>query len=123
MIVITGATGRLGRLGIHALLRTEPASSIVAALRSLDKAEDPAALGVLVRQANHRQPASLKSAFAGADKLLLISSGEVGQRVPQHRTMIDAASRAGLKLLAYTSMLHADTSPLKLAEEHRKPRP
>ena len=119
MIVITGASGQLGRLVIETLLHTLPASEIVAAVRTPAKVSDLAARGVQVRQADYTQPATLDAAFQGADKLLLISSSEVGQRVPQHRAVIDAAQRAGVKLLAYTSLLHADVSPLGLAAEHQ----
>lgn len=119
MIVITGASGQLGRLVIEALLQKLPASEIVAAVRTPAKVSDLAARGVQVRQADYTQPATLDAAFKGADKLLLISSSEVGQRVPQHRAVIDAAQRAGVKLLAYTSLLHADVSPLGLAAEHQ----
>ena len=118
MIVVTGATGQLGRLVIDALLETVPASSIVAAVRSPEKAADLAARGVVVRQADYTQAETLDSALAGAEKLLLISSSEIGQRVPQHRAVIEAAKRAGIKLIAYTSILRADTSPLGLATEH-----
>ncbi|WP_218509018.1 SDR family oxidoreductase [Variovorax sp. dw_308] len=118
MIVITGATGQLGRLVIRALLRTVPASDIVAAVRSPDKAKDLAALGVAVRQADYTKPDTLRTAFAGADRLLLISSSELGQRASQHRAAIDAAKDAGVKFIAYTSILRADTSPLSVAVEH-----
>ena len=120
MIVITGATGQLGRLVIQALLRTVPASEIVAAVRTPEKAGDLAALGVQVRKADYAQPDTLATAFAGADKVLLISSSEVGQRAPQHEAVIKAAKQAGVKLIAYTSILHAATSPLGLAGEHRE---
>jgi len=119
MIVVTGATGQLGRLVIQALLAKVPASHIVAAVRQPERAADLAALGVQVRQADYTQPATLDAAFAGAEKVLLISSSEVGQRAPQHRNVIEAAQRAGVALLAYTSVLHADTSPLGLAAEHQ----
>lgn len=120
MIVVTGASGQLGRLVIDRLLQTIPAPEIVAAVRSPDKAADLAAKGVQVRQADYAQPATLEGAFAGAKKVLLISSSEVGQRFAQHQAVIDAAKRAGVELLAYTSVLHADTSLLGLAEEHRQ---
>lgn len=120
MIVVTGATGQLGRLVIQNLLRTLPAGQIVALARDPAKAADVAALGVQVRRADYTQPATLDAALAGAQKLLLISSNEVGQRVAQHRTVIDAAVRAGVALVAYTSLLHADTSPLGLALEHKE---
>lgn len=120
MIVITGASGQLGRLVIAQLLETVPASRLVAAVRDPAKVADLAAKGVQVRQADYSQPATLDRAFEGAEKVLLISSSEVGQRVTQHQAVIEAAKRAGVKLLAYTSVLHADTSALGLAEEHRQ---
>jgi NAD(P)H dehydrogenase (quinone) len=120
MIIVTGATGQLGRLVIASLLKTVPAAQIVAAVRDVAKAADLAALGVQVRRADYSDPASLDAAFAGAGKVLLISSSELGQRVAQHRNVIAAAVRAKAGLLAYTSVLHADTSALGLAEEHRQ---
>ncbi|HWW07304.1 SDR family oxidoreductase [Collimonas sp.] len=120
MIVVTGATGQLGRLVIQNLLRTEPASSIVAVVRDPAKAADLSILGVQVRQADYTQPASLKTALAGADKLLLISSSELGQRASHHRAVIDAAIYCEVKLIGYTSVLHANTSPLGLADEHNQ---
>jgi len=119
MIVITGATGQLGRLVITELLKTHPAAELVAAVRSPEKAQDLAALGVTLRQADYNLPATLDAAFQGAEKVLLISSNELGRRVEQHRAAIAAAKRANVKLLAYTSLLHADTSPLGLGAEHR----
>lgn len=118
MIVITGATGQLGRLVLDALLRTEAPSSLVAAVRDPAKAADLAARGVQVRRADYNQPDTLDEALAGATKLLLISSSEVGRRVAQHGHVIDAAVRAGVRLVGYTSLLHADRSPLGLAKEH-----
>jgi len=120
MIVITGATGQLGRLVIAALLRRGVAANhIVAAVRSPQNATDLAGQGVIVRRADYTEPARLDSAFAGAEKVLLISGNQVGQRVPQHQAVIDAAKRAGVALLAYTSLVHATQSPLALAAEHR----
>lgn len=120
MIVVTGATGQLGRLVIGSLLKKVPAADLVAAVRNVEKAKDLAALGIQVRQADYNQPSSWDAAVQGADKVLLISSSEIGQRTHQHRVVIDAAKRAGVKLLAYTSVLHADTSSLGLAGEHRE---
>ena len=120
MIAITGATGQLGRLVVQELLRTVPAAQIVAAVRTPAKAQDLATLGIQVRQADYTQPATLQAAFAGVDKLLLISSSEVGQRFAQHSAVIDAAKAAGVKLIAYTSILRADTSALGLAAEHKQ---
>ena len=120
MIVVTGASGQLGRLVIEALLKKLPAGEIVAAVRDPEKVADLAARGVQIRPADYDQPASLVAAFKGADKLLLISANEIGRRVPQHRAVIDAAKTAGVGLLAYTSILHADMSPLPLAAEHNE---
>ncbi|MCV6589632.1 MAG: SDR family oxidoreductase [Marinobacterium sp.] len=119
MIGITGANGQLGRLVIKALLNTVPANEIVAAVRNPESADNLKALGVQVRKADYSQPDTLTTAFDGVSKLLLISSSEVGQRVPQHRAVIDAAKAAGVKLLAYTSILNADSSPMILAQEHK----
>ncbi len=119
MIAITGATGHLGRLVIAELLKTVPASGIRALVRSPDKAKDLEKLGVGIRKGDYDQPASLNAAFAGADKVLLISGNEVGRRVAQHRAVIDAAKAAGVGLIGYTSVLHADTSPLALRVEHQ----
>ncbi len=119
MIAITGASGQLGRLVIAELLATVPAAQIVALVRTPSKVADLAAQGVVVRQADYNEPAALQAALQGVDKLLLISSSEIGQRAAQHGHVIEAAQGAGVKLLAYTSVLHADRSPLGLAEEHR----
>ena len=119
MIAITGATGQLGRLVIQTLLKSVPAGEIVAAVRNTQKANDLAALGIQVRHADYDQADTLVKAFQGADKLLLISASEIGRRLPQHRAAIDAAKKAGVGLLAYTSILRADTSPLPLAAEHK----
>ncbi|MEK6289814.1 MAG: SDR family oxidoreductase [Paraburkholderia tropica] len=120
MYAITGASGQLGRLVIEALLQTVPANRIVAAVRNPAKARDLEERGVLVREADYKRPETLTTAFVGVDKLLLISSTEVTGRLPLHRAVIDAAGRAGVSLLAYTSMLRADTSPARLAIEHRQ---
>jgi len=119
MIAITGATGQLGRLVIQTLLKSVPASEIVAAVRNPKKANDLAALGIQVRHADYDQADTLLKAFQGADKLLLISASEIGRRLPQHRAVIDAAKKAGVGQLVYTSILHADHSPLPLAAEHK----
>ncbi|WP_394516866.1 SDR family oxidoreductase [Pantoea sp. SGAir0175] len=119
MIAITGATGQLGRLVINALLKKVPASEIIAVVRSPEKAQDLQALGVALRTADYNQPQTLQGAFAGVQKVLQISSSEVGQREAQHRAVIDAAKAAGVSFIAYTSLLHADTSPLGLGVEHR----
>lgn len=119
MIAVTGATGQLGRLVIEQLLNKIPAHEVVAAVRSPAKAEVLKQAGVAVRLADYNQPETLTAAFAGVDRLLLISSSEVGQRSAQHQAVIDAAKSAGVKLIAYTSLLNLDSSPLLLAHEHR----
>ncbi|EMA4138432.1 SDR family oxidoreductase [Cronobacter turicensis] len=118
MIAITGATGHLGQRVIDTLLNTVAAQEIVAIVRNPAKAAALSAKGVQVRAADYNDVAALTAALAGVEKLLLISSSEVGQRAPQHRNVIDAAKTAGVKLIAYTSLLHADRSPLGLADEH-----
>lgn len=120
MIAVTGATGHLGRLVISDLLERGVApGEIVALVRSPEKAHDLAGRGVQVRRADYTQPDALKEALQGVDKLLLISSSEVGQRASQHRNVVDAARGAGVGLIVYTSILNADTGGMKLAEEHR----
>ncbi len=115
-LAITGATGQLGRLVIEKLKARVPASEIVALARGPAKAAD---LGVPVRAADYAQPETLAAALAGVDTLLLISGSEVGQRLVQHRNVIEAAKAAGVRRIAYTSILRADTSALLLAEEHK----
>jgi NAD(P)H dehydrogenase (quinone) len=119
MIAVTGATGKLGGLVVEQLLTRVPAADVVALVRDPKKAQGLAARGVHVRQADYERPETLGPALAGVDKLLLISSNEVGKRAKQHAAVIDAAKRAKLELLAYTSILRADSSGLLLANEHR----
>ncbi|MEX5384001.1 SDR family oxidoreductase [Cronobacter muytjensii] len=118
MIAITGATGQLGQRVINTLLKTVAAQNIVAVVRNPAKAAALAEQGVQVRAADYSDVAALTCALQGVEKLLLISSSEVGQRVAQHRNVIEAAKAAGVQLIAYTSLLHADRSPLGLANEH-----
>lgn len=119
MIIVTAASGQLGRLVIAELLKRVPAENIVAAVRDPARAVDLADQGVLVRHADYNDPVTLDAALEGATKVLLISSNDLGNRVSQHRNVIDAAARAKVGLLAYTSVLHADSSTLSLAGEHR----
>ncbi|MFM2480296.1 SDR family oxidoreductase [Celerinatantimonas sp. YJH-8] len=118
MIAITGATGQLGQFVIKHLLKRTSAHNIVALARNVDKAAAFTAQGIEVRQADYTQPQTLVTALQGVTKLLLISSSEVGKRAIQHKNVIDAAKEAGVELIAYTSLLKADSSPLALAEEH-----
>ena len=118
-IVVTGATGHLGRLIVESLLRRGvPAGEIVAVGRDLSKIADLGARGVVVRPADYDGPDSLRSAFAGAEKLMFVSGSEVGRRVAQHRNVIAAAKAAGVGLVVYTSIPKADTAGMRLAEEH-----
>lgn len=114
-IAITGATGHLGRLVVEKLKSKVATDQIIALVRTPEKAAD---LGVAAREANYSNPQTLESALQGVDSVLLISSSEVGQRAEQHRNVIAAAKQNGVKHIVYTSLLHADTSPLSLAEEH-----
>lgn len=119
-IVVTGATGHLGRLAVESLLRRGvPADRLVATGRRVETLADLRERGVTVHRADYDDPASLAEAFAGAEKLLLVSGSEAGRRIPQHRNAVDAARAAGVRLVAYTSITRADSSSLRLAEEHR----
>ena len=118
-IAVTGATGQLGRLVVQELLQSQAATGIVAVVRSADKAADLAAQGVEVRVATYDDPVALAAAFAGVDKLLLISGNEVGRRIPQHQNVIDAAKAAGVRHVFYTSAPKATTTSLILAPEHK----
>lgn len=120
MIVVTGASGQLGRLVVKALLRSTSASQVIAMVRNRDKAGELAAAGVEVRQADYDHPETLDAALKGAQKVLLISGTAVGRRVPQHRAVIEAARKAKVQLFAYTSVLRAPTTPLAVGPEHRE---
>ncbi|MFB9690802.1 SDR family oxidoreductase [Amycolatopsis plumensis] len=119
MIVVTGATGHLGKLVVEGLLEKLPADQVVAAVRSPEKAADLAERGVEVRRADYTDSDSLVAALKGADKVLLVSSSEVGQRAAQHQAVVEAAKQAGVRHLVYTSAPQATTSKLVLAPEHK----
>ena len=114
-IAVTGASGQLGRLVIERLRAKVQAGDIVALVRTPSKATD---LGVEVREADYTRPGTLDKALAGIDTLLMISGSEVGQRLVQHRNVIEAAKKAGVRRVVYTSVLHAELSTLSLAPEH-----
>ena len=118
MIVVTGATGQLGRLVVEGLLEQVPADQVAVVVRSPEKAADLAARGVEVRTADYARPETLDGAFSAGDKVLLISGSEVGRRIDQHQAVIDAAAKAGVALLAYTSVLGGDLATFRLADEH-----
>lgn len=117
MIAVTGATGQLGSLIIEHLVARGAASDLVALARNPGKGAD---LGVPVRLFDYSRPETLAPALEGIDTLLLVSGSEVGQRAAQHANVIAAAKQAGVGHIVYTSLLHADTSPISLAEEHRQ---
>lgn len=119
-IVVTGATGQLGRLIIESLLgRGVPADQVVAVGRDIDRLADLAGRGVVTVRADYDDPESLQAAFAGADKLMFVSGSEVGRRVVQHGNVVTAAKQAGVGLIVYTSIAKADSSSLVLAAEHK----
>lgn len=120
MIVITGASGQLGRLVVAALLeRGVRPATLVAAMRNRAQGADLAERGVQVREADYDRPDTLDAAFAGAERVLLVSSSEMGRRQAQHQAVIDAALRQRVGQLVYTSLLHAGHSPLALvAADH-----
>jgi NAD(P)H dehydrogenase (quinone) len=123
MIVVTGATGKLGRLVIEGLLLRVPAAEITAVVRDPGKAADFAERGVNVRRADYEEPDSLDTAIAGPDRVLLISSNNFQRSVAQHAAVIDAVKRAGVALLAYTSLWHADMTTALPAAPHRETEP
>ncbi|MFF4747267.1 NAD(P)H-binding protein [Streptomyces chengbuensis] len=119
-IVVTGATGRLGRLVVERLLETGvPAAGIAAVVRDKEKAADLAARGVELRLADYDDPATLTGVFRAGDRVLLVSGNEVGRRVPQHTAVIAAARAAGVAQLAYTGVLGGPEADFELAEEHK----
>jgi NAD(P)H dehydrogenase (quinone) len=115
-IAITAATGQLGRLVVQSLRSRASHEQVVALVRVPENARD---LGVAMREADYDRPETLDRALAGVDTLLLISGPDVGRRVAQHRRVIDAATRARVKRVVYTSAIHADVSPLDIAVDHR----
>jgi len=118
-IAVTGATGNLGHLVVKGLLERLPSRDVIAVVRNREKAAGLSQQGAVVRVAAYGDPDALKEALAGADKVLLISSSEVGQRVAQHRNVIEAAKVAGVKHIVYTSAPRATTTDLIVAPEHK----
>lgn len=118
-IVVTGATGALGRLVVEELLNRVPAERVAVVVRSKEKAADLAERGVEVRVADYDAPETLAAAFRSGDRVLLISGNEVGRRVPQHTAVIEAAQAAGVAQLAYTGILGGPEADFDLAAEHR----
>lgn len=119
MFAVTGASGELGRLVLDALVKKVPTAQIVALARDPAKLSSYSDAGVTVRRFDYNDEESLQPALAGVERLLFISGSEHGQREVQHRRVVKAARDAGVGFIAYTSMLHADTSPLGLTDDHR----
>ena len=119
MIVVTGATGNLGTLVVEGLIKQVPVEDIAVVVRDAAKASRFGELGLEVRVADYGDPASLAGAFRSGEKVLLISGSELGQRVPQHQAVIDAAKAAGVALLGYTSVLGGPAADFELAREHQ----
>ena len=119
LIAVTGASGHLGRLVVEALLaRNIPANRIVALVRDPQKVADFAERGVEVRRVDYTKPETLDAAFKGVERLLLVSSNEVGGQFTQHKKVVEAVRASGIGFLAYTSIVKADTSRMQLAVEH-----
>lgn len=119
-ILVTGATGHLGTKVVDSLLKKVLASEIVVSVRSPEKAIHLKNRGVEVRQGDFDQPEDLATTFTGIDRLLIISTdGDNEIRVRQHKNAVEAAKKAGVKFIAYTSVVNASNNGLFLAEVHR----
>ena len=118
--LVTGANGKLGRAVVETLLKTVPADRLAVSVRDPAKAEDLRAKGVEVRQGDFDRPDSLDQAFAGVERILIISTdGDTETRIRQHTNAVDAAARAGVRFIAYTSLANAGASRLFLAPPHQ----
>lgn len=120
-LLVTGATGHLGSLVVKALLERVPAERIAVSVRDPQKAAALTGQGVDVRRGDFDDPASLEQAFAGVDRLLIVSTdGDTQSRIRQHANAVEAARSAGVGFIAYTSAPNAQESELFLAEVHRE---
>ncbi|MEH7305086.1 SDR family oxidoreductase [Neobacillus drentensis] len=119
-VLVTGATGKLGTKVVETLLKTIPANQLAVSVRNPEKAEGLRARGVEVREGNFDRPDTLDSAFSGIDRLLIISAdGDNETRIKQHKNAVAAAERAGVKFIAYTSLVNAQESKNFLAPTHK----
>jgi NAD(P)H dehydrogenase (quinone) len=119
-MLVTGATGKLGTKVIDTLLKTVPANQLAVSVRNPEKAEGLRVQGVDVRQGDFDRPETLDAAFKGIDRLLLISAdGDNETRIRQHTNAVAAAERAGVKFIAYTSIVNAQESKNFLAPTHQ----
>ncbi len=118
-LLVTGATGKLGSKIVEILLKTVPASQLVVSVRNPEKAEGLRSQGVEVRHGDFDYPQTLDDAFAGIDRLLIISAdGDTDTRIRQHTNAVAAAKRAGVKFIAYTSIANATESRNLMAPPH-----
>lgn len=118
-ILVTGASGALGQLALANLAERTELSNIFALVRTDEQAAKFAEQGIQTRRGDYTDPSSLKTAFVGIDRVLLVSSSSFEDRITQHRNVIEAAKAAGVGYVAYTSILNATDSPLSLAVDHK----
>lgn len=114
-IGITGANGQLGRLLVKKLKKRTDSNDLIALVRTPSKVTD---LGIDTRAFDYDVPEALVKSLQGIDRLMMISGSEIGQRERQHANVIEAARKAGIKSIVYTSLLKADSSSMSLAPEH-----
>nr|WP_315384114.1 NAD(P)H-binding protein [uncultured Sphingomonas sp.] len=119
MYAVTGASGQLGHRVVESLLQKVAPGEIVALVRNPESVADFAAKGVVVRRFDYDAAETLAPGLAGVTRLLLVSGNAIGSRVSQHKAVIEAAKAAGVQLIAYTSLLRAQTSPMQMAIEHK----
>jgi NAD(P)H dehydrogenase (quinone) len=118
--LVTGTSGRLGRHVVKALLaRGARPASIVATARNVAAIAELTSFGVRTAELDYNRPDTIESALHDVDAVLLVSSSEMGNRVAQHRNVIEAAVKAGVSKLVYTSAPRATTSPLVVNPEHK----
>ena len=121
MILVTGATGKLGQLIVQGLLENGvPPGKISVLVRDPGKASDLAERGVTLKKGDYTDPSSLAAAFQGIERLMFVSSSELGARAPSHKNVIAKAKEAGVRHVIYTSILGASDSPMALAADHRE---
>lgn len=117
--LVTGATGKLGSKVVESLLTVVPVNEVAVSVRNIEKAEKLRSRGVDVRHGDFDAPETLDAAFEGVDRLLIISAdGDNDTRIQQHKNAVDAAKRAGVQFIAYTSLADATNSKNTMAPPH-----